>query len=427
MPIEERALIFERFARGATAGRRAGSEGAGLGLALVDEHVRMHGGRVWVDDRTRRRARASFVIELPPPTEPTAADDDARDRAATPRRRCWPLVAGRAASRRSGPAASSPTRAPRDIPVDQRGQLEPADAGAGESSGASRVFMLADGGDDGQRLLRSVLRDVAARRRPTCCRRCSTAPTSRRSTTGCARRCRPTSSCCRRGAVAGTLNVDLSPEILELQSSALRFAVAQIVFTADELEGVRAVRLRVDGEIQAWPAGRGELQTEPLTVYDFPGAVTPTSAQPPPHPAVPTDRLRAVAVNRQSLTRRRSRPRRGTASCRRAGSARRSAPAAPARCRPRVAPPSAPTPGVDEVDRRDAEPRRQHAVERRRGPAALDVAEHHHPRLEPGALPELAGDDVGHAAEADVAELVVDLLGRRRASPAPARRPRRRR
>ncbi len=65
VPIEERALIFERFARGATAGRRAGSEGAGLGLALVDEHVRIHGGRVWVDDRRDGQPGASFVIELP--------------------------------------------------------------------------------------------------------------------------------------------------------------------------------------------------------------------------------------------------------------------------------------------------------------------------------------------------------------------------
>ena len=88
------------------------------------------------------------------------------------------------------------------------------------------------------------------------------------------------------GPVARTLNVDVSPEILELQSSALRYAVAQIVFTADELEGVGAVRLRVDGEMRAWPAGRGELQTEPLTVYDFPGFAE--SAQ-PPYPAIPTD------------------------------------------------------------------------------------------------------------------------------------------
>ncbi len=64
VPVEERALIFERFARGATAGRRSGSEGAGLGLALVDEHVRMHGGRVWVEDRLDGEPGARFVIEL---------------------------------------------------------------------------------------------------------------------------------------------------------------------------------------------------------------------------------------------------------------------------------------------------------------------------------------------------------------------------
>jgi signal transduction histidine kinase len=61
---EERELVFERFARGGGAGRRTGSEGAGLGLALVDEHVRMHGGRVWVEDRSDGRSGACFVIEL---------------------------------------------------------------------------------------------------------------------------------------------------------------------------------------------------------------------------------------------------------------------------------------------------------------------------------------------------------------------------
>jgi signal transduction histidine kinase len=65
VPPEERFLIFERFARGISAGRRGASEGAGLGLALVDEHVRMHGGRVWVDDRRDGEEGARFVIELP--------------------------------------------------------------------------------------------------------------------------------------------------------------------------------------------------------------------------------------------------------------------------------------------------------------------------------------------------------------------------
>jgi two-component system, OmpR family, sensor histidine kinase MtrB len=65
VPPEERLLIFERFARGISAGRRGTSEGAGLGLALVDEHVRLHGGRVWVDERRDGEEGARFVIELP--------------------------------------------------------------------------------------------------------------------------------------------------------------------------------------------------------------------------------------------------------------------------------------------------------------------------------------------------------------------------
>lgn len=64
VPEQERALVFERFARGGVAGRRAGSDGAGLGLSLVDEHVRMHGGRAWVEDRLDGEPGARFVIEL---------------------------------------------------------------------------------------------------------------------------------------------------------------------------------------------------------------------------------------------------------------------------------------------------------------------------------------------------------------------------
>ncbi len=60
---EERQRVFERFSRGATAGSRSGSEGAGLGLSLVSEHVRLHGGRVWVEESPGGGAR--FVVELP--------------------------------------------------------------------------------------------------------------------------------------------------------------------------------------------------------------------------------------------------------------------------------------------------------------------------------------------------------------------------
>ena len=63
--VEERALVFERFARGAVPVAATSSEGAGLGLALVDEHVRLQGGRVWVEERADGEPGARFVIELP--------------------------------------------------------------------------------------------------------------------------------------------------------------------------------------------------------------------------------------------------------------------------------------------------------------------------------------------------------------------------
>jgi signal transduction histidine kinase len=67
VPIDERGRIFERFNRiGADAGRRGGKDtGVGLGLALVAEHMRLHGGRAWVTDRDDGGPGASFVVELP--------------------------------------------------------------------------------------------------------------------------------------------------------------------------------------------------------------------------------------------------------------------------------------------------------------------------------------------------------------------------
>lgn len=61
----EETKIFERFSRGGTAGRRAGQEGAGLGLALALEHVTMHGGRIWAANRHDGIRGARFVVELP--------------------------------------------------------------------------------------------------------------------------------------------------------------------------------------------------------------------------------------------------------------------------------------------------------------------------------------------------------------------------
>jgi signal transduction histidine kinase len=65
VPEEDRNLIFDRFSRGGLAGSRGSSDGVGLGLALVAEHVNLHGGKVWVEDRSDGAEGARFVVELP--------------------------------------------------------------------------------------------------------------------------------------------------------------------------------------------------------------------------------------------------------------------------------------------------------------------------------------------------------------------------
>ena len=61
----ESSKIFERFSRGGAAGRRAGTEGAGLGLALAREHVTLHKGRIWAENRIDGIRGARFIVELP--------------------------------------------------------------------------------------------------------------------------------------------------------------------------------------------------------------------------------------------------------------------------------------------------------------------------------------------------------------------------
>ena len=63
VPAEDRERVFERFARVTGRDRHLDDTGSGLGLALVAQHVTLHGGQVRVEDRPGGGAR--FVVELP--------------------------------------------------------------------------------------------------------------------------------------------------------------------------------------------------------------------------------------------------------------------------------------------------------------------------------------------------------------------------
>jgi signal transduction histidine kinase len=70
VPEHERSHVLNRFARGETASGR--SEGSGLGLALVVEHMRLHGGTVEIADSPSGGASVSVTMPVGPaePVEP---------------------------------------------------------------------------------------------------------------------------------------------------------------------------------------------------------------------------------------------------------------------------------------------------------------------------------------------------------------------
>lgn len=116
VPPEDREHIFERFARGRAAGRRARGDGVGLGLALALEHVRLHHGRLTVTDSPAGGAR--FLMELPlegPWVEPGSQEGHDSPADANGRRRRPGNGAGRPSSasgtRRRIPEAVSPPAA----------------------------------------------------------------------------------------------------------------------------------------------------------------------------------------------------------------------------------------------------------------------------------------------------------------------------
>jgi signal transduction histidine kinase len=63
VPPDQREQIFERFARAPRGPGVPDTGGVGLGLSLVVEHVRLHGGQVTIEDVVGGGAR--FVVELP--------------------------------------------------------------------------------------------------------------------------------------------------------------------------------------------------------------------------------------------------------------------------------------------------------------------------------------------------------------------------
>jgi spore germination protein GerM len=184
-----------------------------------------------------------------------------------------------------GGCAIGPESEPRDIDREEIDELPLAPSGGGAAAtGTGRVYLLAPNASGSLTMLQAVARDVGSDARvllQALLAGPNTDELEEQFRTALPRDLRLLDVRRRAG---GVLLVDVSDEITDLTGDALIAAVAQIVFTASALPDVRFVELRVEGATTQWPAGNGELRSEPLTVYDYPGIEPSTQ---PPYPGLP--------------------------------------------------------------------------------------------------------------------------------------------
>ena len=81
-----------------------------------------------------------------------------------------------------------------------------------------------------------------------------------------------------RNMATDIVKVDISENIFQATGDDLISAVAQIVLTLSEIQGVERILIAVQGKTQEWPRGDGSLTSEPLTSFDYPGRAA--SSQP---------------------------------------------------------------------------------------------------------------------------------------------------
>jgi hypothetical protein len=176
--------------------------------------------------------------------------------------------------------AVSPDAAPRDLPVDERSLVPAQAATGGQAEGPDRIYLGAPGEE---RLLRSVPRDAVSRQDlveilfagP------NEGELDQQYTTFL-----PASLELLDTFKQGTiLFLDVSEALTELTGQPLLQALAQIVYTATELDGVERVQLTVDGVPVSWPRAIGGNTAGTLSIYDYPNFAQ--SAQ-PAYPALPS-------------------------------------------------------------------------------------------------------------------------------------------
>ena len=172
-----------------------------------------------------------------------------------------------------------PDSLPRDVPVADRSLSPAGDVASDDASGESRVYLVAPGD---VRQLRSVPRQSTSQ--VDLLNILVAGPTETESTAQLTSAIPPDVTVLAARPVGSVLYVDLSSELTELSGDGLILAVAQIVLTGVDIEGIETVQITVDGERFPWPRADGSTTTGLLRIYDYPGLYM--WAQ-PSYPALP--------------------------------------------------------------------------------------------------------------------------------------------
>lgn len=176
----------------------------------------------------------------------------------------------------------SPDAVPRDLPDDENNVIIAQPAPGDEAEGQERIYLVAPEDD---RLLRSVPRQASTEEEliETLIAGPNEDELTQQFTTFVPRDLEAL-RVLQQGPI---LFLDLGSQLTELQGQPLTRALAQIVYTSTELDGVDRVQIRVEGQSVSLPRGVGANTSGALSVFDYPGFVQ--SAQPafPALPATP--------------------------------------------------------------------------------------------------------------------------------------------
>jgi spore germination protein GerM len=193
-------------------------------------------------------------------------------------RRRWLAAVGAASLLLVAACGVRPDSEPHDVPEDEHVDLSGPSVGS-DASGAERIYLVEPGEDQ---LLRSVQRQASS---PSeLMEALLRGPSSSELDEEFSSAIPSTLQLLGTREQAPFLYVDVSDELTDLSGQGLLQALAQIVYTGSELDGVELVQITVNGDVIAWPKANLESSTEPLSIYDYPSSVR--SAQ-PAYPSLP--------------------------------------------------------------------------------------------------------------------------------------------